>query len=242
MRARIFALLFLFGLTPAVADEAPVKEEDGTIAVEGRGEFHIHPEAATLSIEQSARAETLEEAQRQGGEAASADLNEIAKWKTKGLTVTGHNFSVAEIRPVAVPNTPPRKPEWVASDTYSLRLEPLTSLNDVIAGLISAGTRIKSIGFTVKDERAPLLAARKLAAADAREQAKAYAEALGVELGGIKSVSDGEAQPVVEGFADLPTRRGVPGVPPMNLYIPDAIAFTASVRVAWRIGKGARAP
>ena len=90
---------------------------------------------------------------------------------------------------------------------------------------------IGSFDFSVHDERAALLEARKAAARDALGQARAYADALGIELIGIHSVTDGEAQPM-DGSADAVVDISTP----VDLTIPETVSYRASVNIVWTIG------
>ncbi|MBV8428430.1 MAG: SIMPL domain-containing protein, partial [Hyphomicrobiales bacterium] len=83
--------------------------------------------------------------------------------------------------------------------------------------------------FHVEDQRVPLDEARRKAVTDARRQAETIADAAGVRLDGILSISDARVAPRQDGYADLPTRKYLQIVPPVWLH------FGASIVITWRI-------
>ena len=89
---------------------------------------------------------------------------------------------------------------------------------------------VQRVSFQVEEERSALNQARRAAMLDARDQAEAYADAGGVRLVEVIEISDGAAIPLnATEAADLARSPYVQIVPPA------VVAFTASVKVVWRI-------
>jgi len=215
-----------------------------TMSIIGQGQFWTAPEIAEFSGDVVTRGDTLAEARDAHpgpAQAARTTINELA---SGGLKLESAGYSVREINPCdpygagrQLNNPPPCDEEHYFEATTNFRLSSanLVGLEDLVSTLAAEELRLSRIYFRVEDRRTPLLEARKDAARDALEQAKAYAEALGVELADIRNVTDGDAAPI-EGYADLvmPT----PGAKvPIEIAVPDQLQFNANVRVDWTISR-----
>ena len=241
MRGLTFAVCLLalcVWRSGAEAEEPAEPSVGGAVTVVGHAEYAVRPEIASIATSISSRGETLDEAQRQTEQRMASGQTVLSALAPRGLKVVRQNYYVQDRSPQRAQGSAPTKPDWEATSSYQLAVEPLGDLSAIVGELIAAGFEVHNISFSVKDPRAALLAARKLAARDALEQATAYAEALGVELGEIRSIADGEANPG-DNAADLPTRKGGPTI---SVQVPDTISFDASVQIIWRIGRPSSTP
>jgi uncharacterized protein YggE len=79
---------------------------------------------------------------------------------------------------------------WRASRTNIVEVSDLDALGPLMAGLVEAGAAVAGPTWTLAPTNPAHEAARRAAAADARQRAQAYAEALGVELGPIAWIAE----------------------------------------------------
>jgi uncharacterized protein YggE len=91
---------------------------------------------------------------------------------------------------------------YFVDNSVFVTLRDLTKIGDVLGAAIDAGANsISGISFDVEDKEAAISQARKDAVADAKQIAKELAEAAGVTLDQIQSISysGGYPTPVFEG-------------------------------------------
>ena len=93
------------------------------------------------------------------------------------------------------------QPEFVAANMLELRLRDMDRLGAVLQALLEAGvTDIRGLSFDVENRKTLQDAALRLAVQDARAKAELMAEAAGVDLGPVLSMSD-SANPITPQFA-----------------------------------------
>ncbi|MCT4555483.1 MAG: SIMPL domain-containing protein [Pelagimonas sp.] len=95
----------------------------------------------------------------------------------------------------------PPEPEFFAANMLDLRLRDMDRLGAVLQALLEAGvTDIRGLSFDVEDRKSLQDEALRLAVKDARAKAELMAEAAGVSLGAVLSMSD-SASPITPQFA-----------------------------------------
>jgi uncharacterized protein len=121
-----------------------------------------------------------------------------------------------------------------AMQNYVLRVDDVTGLDGLLGALVSAEpTWLNGPSWQLKEDADAVREAQREAVLDARRRAEGYAEALGVRLGPLQRLTDGDA----EGWAVESHRMmaagygGAPGAPPqvdqLNL---EAQQITVTVR------------
>ncbi len=177
-----------------------------TISVSGTGEATAVPNSARFTVEVQHEAEAVTEAQNQSTEAINEIINYLqdAGVQEENIKTTDYNISPqyeyeeadGEVR------RPPSGERQLAGYEVSQRLEVTTDDTDQAGELLSGvGERgadsVSSLSFVVDDENALQRTARLNAIADARENARQLAQALGVELTGVVGYSQsGGARPL----------------------------------------------
>jgi uncharacterized protein YggE len=100
-----------------------------------------------------------------------------------------------------VQNEPPRLRGYQASNQVTVIINDLTKVGSTADAVVTAGVnQINGISFGLKDPSAAENQARQIAVRALQSKASLYARALGVELGGIRSLSEGG------GYAPQPPR------------------------------------
>lgn len=123
---------------------------------------------------------------------------------------------------------------WV-DNLVSLRVRQLDKLGQILQAALDRGANtVQSVAFTVEDPDDELDAARLLAMQDARRQAEQLAQAAGVELGEVLTVSEPVAIPfTMEAAAPAFLARGAGGrdVPTM----PGVLEYQVQLDVTYAI-------
>ncbi|MCK2236411.1 MULTISPECIES: SIMPL domain-containing protein [unclassified Crossiella] len=125
-----------------------------------------------------------------------------------------------------------------AEQQYQLRAADQASLETLVAALIGQEpTALNGPDWELSDQAEAAREAQVLAVADARRRAEGYAEALGVRLGTLLRISDGDDQhyaPMARaaGFAMEADR--LPSVQSLNLE-PQAVVVSARCTTSWSL-------
>ncbi|WP_425987680.1 SIMPL domain-containing protein [Brevundimonas sp. TWP2-3-2] len=91
-----------------------------------------------------------------------------------------------------VENEPPRLRGYQASNQVTVVINDLTKVGTTADAVVSAGVnQINGIAFGLKDPKVAEDQARVLAVRALQDKARLYAQALGVELGAIRSLNEG---------------------------------------------------
>lgn len=155
------------------------------------GEVKTSPDMATITFGVVTEATTAAEAMRQN----ATRMNEVmAALRRAGIAerdvqTSGLNLSAQYDY---VQNEPPRLRGYQASNRVTVTINDLTRVGTTADAVVAAGVnQIDGIGFSLKDSRAAEDRARQLAVQALQSKAALYARALGVSLGGIRSLSEG---------------------------------------------------
>ncbi len=155
------------------------------------GEVKTAPDMATISFGVVTEASTAAEAMSQN----AARMNQVmAALRRAGIAerdvqTSGLNLSAQYDY---VQNEPPRLRGYQASNQVTVIINDLTRVGTTADAVVAAGVnQINGIGFGLRDSSAAENQARLIAVRNLQAKAALYAQALGVELGGIRSLSEG---------------------------------------------------
>lgn len=193
------------------------------LSVSGEGEARAVPDMATVTLGVMAEAESAEAALDQTSEVAARILERLAGFEIEERDVQTSNLS---LNPVYSDRRnsdgPPEIRGFRASNTLSVRVRDLDRLGEVLGAVTGDGAnQLSGLSFGVADPEPLLEAARREAVADARARAELYAEAAGVTLGRVLSLSEqGGGYPGPVPMAELrmaadgavPVARGETGI------------------------------
>jgi uncharacterized protein YggE len=165
------------------------------LTIEGQGEVARTPDAATVSVGVTERADTAAAALSAMSESAAAVLAEL---EAQGIAPRDVQTSGLELRPDwRRPEDEPRIVGYVASTRLDLRVRNLDRLGALLDAVVSGGegdraNELNGLSFQLSEPRAAEDEARRAAWADAMEKARVYAEAGGLEVGRVLSVREGQ--------------------------------------------------
>ncbi|MEQ7156592.1 SIMPL domain-containing protein [Brevundimonas aurifodinae] len=155
------------------------------------GEVKVAPDMATITFgvtteAPTARAAMADNANRMAEVFAALGRAGIDE---RDIQTSGLNLSAQYDY---VNNQPPRLRGYQASNRVTVNIMDLTEVGDVADAVVAAGVnQIDGIGFGLQDPKAAEDQARVLAVRALQDKARLYAQALGVELGSIRSLNEG---------------------------------------------------
>ncbi|GAA0647621.1 SIMPL domain-containing protein [Brevundimonas lenta] len=155
------------------------------------GEVKVVPDMATISFGVVTEAATAAEAMSQN----AARMNQVmAALRRAGISerdvqTSGLNLSAQYDY---VQNEPPRLRGYQANNRVTVVINDISKVGSTADAVVAAGVnQIDGIGFGLKDPSAAENQARQLAVRNLQAKAAVYAQALGVDLGGIRSLTEG---------------------------------------------------
>lgn len=188
----------LFAAQAQAQTQAAGAEQPRQISVTGTGRVDMAPDMATVRIGVTHQDEAAAVAMQQTSDAVMAMLERLTALEVAARDVQTSGLSLNPVwrdRPAA--DGQPAPWGFEASNVVTLRLRDLAQLGAVLDALIADGAnRLDGVSFALQEPEAAQDEARRLAVADARRKAQLYAEAAGVELGQLVSLSEtGAASP-----------------------------------------------
>ncbi|MDJ0821879.1 MAG: SIMPL domain-containing protein [Paracoccaceae bacterium] len=197
-------LVFLAALWVSAAAWA---EDMPTMVVTGEGTAFAPPDMATITLGVTAEAETAVEAMNETSEVAAAIL---ARLDGLGIEPRDRQTSDLGLGPIYAEQTKPGQRVKIvgfrASNRLTVRVRDLAVLGDALGAVLGDGAnRLDGLSFGLQEPRPLEDAARRKAVQDALAKAQLYAEAAGVSLGPIQSITEaGNPRPQVEMFRAAP--------------------------------------
>ncbi len=155
------------------------------------GEVKTAPDMATISFGVVTEATTAAEAMSQN----AARMNQVmaalrsAGIEARHVQTSGLNLSAQYDY---VQNEPPRLRGYQAVNRVTVIINDLDAVGTTADAVVAAGVnQIDGIGFGLRDPSAAENQARRIAVRNLQAKAALYADALGVQLGGVRSLSEG---------------------------------------------------
>lgn len=226
----LFATVLLLA-GPAVAADAPA-----TISVTGEGRVEAVPDMATISLGVTSEAATANAAMAANSDGVRAVIERL---KAAGIEDRDIQTSGLSLGPRydygRSDGTPPVIVGYTASNMVTVRVRALDTLGPVLDGAVSDGANtLNGLSFGIAENDEALDAARRRAVAEARRKAELYADAAGVALGPLLSISEsgGYAPPMPMAMAEASFAKGA-DVP----VAPGEVSLAASVTVVYEISQ-----
>jgi len=200
---RFFSISII--LFAAVAMTAQADEMPRTVSVDGKGFVMIKPDMARLSLAVEERDASLASAQKAVAETTSRvlDLLDDLDVDERHINSTG-----ATVQPDYHWNRQTEKQDligYVVRRSIQVELRDLDNLGELIEGAVRAG--VNQVSPPVLDStnrRDAYRQALAKAAADARKNAEALAEAMDVDVGDVRHINAGRRMPM-----PMPVARGM---------------------------------
>ncbi|HLE69350.1 MAG TPA: SIMPL domain-containing protein [Vicinamibacteria bacterium] len=197
-----FLLLAAFSAlrSPAAAQTS----DSPQIRVTGRATVSVAPEEASVDVGVVTEAPEAKDAARLNAQKLDFVLKAIRNALGSGANFETVSYSLNPVYRYPEPRTEPVLRGYSASNVVRVKELALDKVGEVIDLATSSGANsVSNIAFGLRDEAAAKARALREAAIDAKAKADALADALGVQVLGILSVSEGEPDII----RPLPTYR-----------------------------------
>jgi hypothetical protein len=227
--APIAALFLAAAPLSALADAALP-----TLTVTGEGSTAVTPDMATVQIGVTKDADTAKAALDANTAAMKGALDRLKATgvEDRDMQTTGLNLGPRYDYNRTNPDGTPQITGFTASNGVTVRIRALETLGTVLDAVVADGANtLNGVSFGLQDPEPSLDAARKDAVADARRKAELYAEAAGVKLGAIQSITEqsGYASPVPMPMAEASYAKSAAPVP----VAAGEVRVTANVTIVW---------
>lgn len=208
--------------TPAFA-QTTQQVPQRTLSLTGQAEVTSPPDIAVISAGVVSEAKTARDALTQNNKAMATVLQTIEAAGVAGKDIQTSSFSVQPkyLYPQRASNgdqDPPRIVGYTVSNSVTVTVRDLAQLGPVLDAVVSSGVnQMNGLSFSIAEPEPLRNEARKMAVAEARTRAELYAQAAGVSLGRILSISEaGGVQPpqpafrraAMESAAAVPVAQG----------------------------------
>ncbi|MNJ26324.1 26 kDa periplasmic immunogenic protein precursor [compost metagenome] len=183
------------------------------------GEVKVAPDQATINFGVVTEAPTAQEAMAQNAQQMTRVVAALrrAGVNERDIQTSGLNLSAQYDYQQ---NMPPKLRGYQASNRVTVTINDLAKVGTTADAVVAAGVnQIDGIGFGLKDPKAAEDQARMLAVRALQDKARLYAQALGVQLGQVRSLTEGG------GYAPEPPR-------PVAMYARVAMDSAASTPVS----------
>ncbi len=215
----------------------PTTTPEHTIAVSGTGRIVLSPDTADLRLGVSSTAKTVKAAR---SAAATSMTAVLASLKQLGISDKDIQTTTLSLQPqydYSANTNPPRLVGYQLSNAIAVTVRDLDKLGDAIDGALAAGaTSLDGVSFRVADQTAAEQQARQAAIDEAKAKAKTLADAAGVAISGVASISETVAPvpyPVYYGV----NAAGAPGAKDVQTPVaPGSSEVTVTVAVVYLIG------
>jgi uncharacterized protein len=232
MRTKIFLLssvlmlAILLGACAPVAQKSSTETPPRTISVNGNSQIILTPDIAYISIGVHSESKDAQEAMAKNNAALVA-----AGVDPKDIRTT--NFSIYPQQEYG-PNGETLGTKFVVDNTVYVTMRDITKMGELLDAAIAAGANnIYGISFDVENKDAALEQARTKAMENAYTQAEQLAQAAGVELGPVYSISSYNSYPTP--IYDVKGAGGAAYEASSVPISPGQMTITADVSVVYEI-------
>lgn len=214
-------------------------DKPATLALSGTAEIAARPDRAVVTSGVVTEAETAREALDLNSAALARVIAALKEAEIEARDIATSGFSI-EPR-YHYPRTrdgetgPPRIVGYQVSNQVTVRVRQLDRLGEVLDQVVTVGAnRIHGIGFEVADADRRLDEARAEAVRDARRKAEIYAEAAGLRLLRIVTISEASPDAPPRPLATRAMMADAEAAVPIE---PGEQTLRVRVDITWEIGE-----
>ena len=232
MRTTLAAFAALaMAVLPAAADDAR------TLTIVGQADVSAVPDLAIVTLGVTSEAESAAGALSANNVAMAGVIETLraAGIEARDIQTSGLSLSPRYVYPQRQGNAEkPRLVGYTASNQVTVRLRDLARLGALLDKVVSAGaTDIRGIAFDLQERNRLLDDARRRAVEDARRKAALYADAAGVRLGALMTLSE-ESMPVPRPVAARSFAAPAAAAPAVPVESGE-MTLEVRLRTVWRI-------
>ena len=233
----MFKYLASFIVAFVMFSGAPLVAQDNKrpLMLTGRGEVKMAPDMAIVDFGVESQGSTAKAALEANTRNMAALLATLKAAAVDDKDIQTNNFSV-QPRYDDKPNVnPPKIVGYAVNNAVSVAVRKLDNLGALLDKAVAAGSnQINNVGFTVSDPNAARDTARKAAVKDATSKATVLADAAGVKLGALQSMSEqggGQVIPMAKMSRMAQAPMDAQAVPISE----GQVSITADVNMVWEM-------
>jgi uncharacterized protein YggE len=236
MKTKSLMIFTVMALALLVGACAPAGNADvRTLSVSGSGEAFLAPDIAYVYIGVHTENTTAAQAVTDNTAQTEELIQAIRDFGVEANDIRTTNFSIYPMdRFDPATGMPSGEKVYAVDNTVYVTVRSLDTLGDLLDTAVQAGANtVNSIQFDVEEKDEALQQARAEAVEDARNQAAALAQAAGLTLGEIRSISfiDAPVYPLFDGKGGGGMAAAEAAVP----IQPGQLTFTVSVNVTYEL-------
>jgi uncharacterized protein YggE len=192
-----------------------------TVSVNGQGTVDVEPDTASVQVGVDVIEGTLDAAQANATAQATAIIDAVKAAGIADDDIQTTNFSVFIMRNYDNEGNPAEIQGYQISNQVNVTIRDIEAVGDILDAVVDAGANnIYGITFYVDDPTSAASQARRQAVENARTKAEELADAAGMTLGRVVSISesfapvppsiafDGAEDMAMAGRASAPIERG----------------------------------
>ncbi len=206
-----------------------------SVNVSGAGTAYLVPDIAYIYVGVHTEKPSAAEAVNENNDQTQTMIEALRDFGIDAKDIRTTNFSIwPQDKYDPMTGTPTGQKVYVVDNTVYVTIRDLDKLGELLDIVIAAGANtVNSVQFDVADKDEALKTARADAVKDAREKAQELADAAGVKLGDVQTISffDNVAYPVFDGKGGGGGVAAEAAVP----IQPGQLTFTVTVNVTYEI-------
>lgn len=237
----VVAALVVTTLLAACAPAGPItvytQPTPRTLTVNGAGTVTLTPDIAYIYIGVHTEGKTAAEAVAENTANTTKLVNALVSFGVDRKDISTSNFSIWPNQQYDPQTGLQIGTTYVVDNSVYVKVRKLDKLGELLDTAIQAGANsINSIQFDVADKSKALSEARTDAVKNAEKQAKELAQAAGVTLGDIQTISfyDSMPYPVMDAYAKGMGGGGEMASAPVPIE-PGQLTLTVNVTIAYEI-------
>jgi uncharacterized protein YggE len=163
------------------------------VTANGTGKVYGEPDVAVITVGVKVQRDTVEQARSDAADAQNAVIDSLKANGVKDEDVQTVQFSVYPQYDYSKDNSSPEIVGYVVSNVVTAKVRDLDTTGKAIDDATKAGGNdaiVQGVSFTVDDPTDLQAEARKMAVDQAKQQAQQLADAAGVKLGKLISMSE----------------------------------------------------
>jgi hypothetical protein len=211
------ALMVVFLATGCAAIQPQSSSEPvHSMSVTGTGTVYIQPDIARVNIGVETESTDASEALAENTANANAIRQVLVEKGVADGDIQTSNFSIYQTVDYYDREDSETQKTFIVQNTVSVIVRDLDNLGEVLAAVVDQGANtIYGVSFDIEDSETAYTEARDMAIQDAQSQAEAIAEAAGVRLGEISSLSIYDSgSPARTEMEEADMVAGIGGSPP----------------------------
>ena len=225
----------LLSVRPTLATD-PTGAAEHTISVSGTGRIVLTPDTADLRLGVSSTAKTGKAARSAAATSMTAVLVSLKKLGIADKDIQTTTLSLQPVYDYSYSSNPPKLTGYQLSNAIAVTVRDLDVLGDAIDNALAAGaTSLDGVSFRVDDQAAAEQQARQAAMTEAKAKAKTLADAAGVSIAGVASISESVSPipyPIYYGLS----AAGTPAKDVSTPVAPGSTEVSVTVAVVYLIG------